>query len=786
MEKSYTIAFSMVIKLVRLSPSVEVYEKLSRPDGAGDWMGALDMAMKLYDGHNMGGTFLEILEPYILRDMLGCIPPEIMQALVEHYSSKGWLERVEQCILHIDISSVDFNQVVRLCREHGLYGALIYLFTRGLDDFKAPLEELLQAIQCSSIMDVATIGYRLLVYLKYSFQGLAFPPATLDVLKCAFKDMEPIDDQSVNDQAVVLLSRENHHELENYKPSKRWYKEQQMYFISILDLESDLVNPSEIFDNTDTWPSERDINLLLEFIAYLVANKRAQVSATVLKHILKYLTSSKLAPEYLENKASQKEKQVLSVLKAVSQEIWNFPMFCPLVQKLLTFQSAVIQRIPELVKLSRECTFVLVIDQLGGECQNILSQLHSHPQSLFLFFEDYIEWLAKILELKEAYAVRDVLHASIGLCQRNTNVWTDRSLTLFGFIYLTLSHCMCQIFEVVLYRFSEQLRKLFSDKEVPEWQNNIGNKNVTSSTLVDGDGYLSGMRCSKFPKCANILRRLFSQFIGEVIEGMVGYLPLPVVMSKLLSDNGNQEFGDFKMTILKMLGTYNYERRILDAAKSLIEDDTFYTMGVLKKGASHALAPQNLICCFCGLPLTKGSSSLGIRIFNCGHATHLHCECEDNDQSSPHTAFGCPVCQLKKNPQQRNKFTSSENGLVNNTLQSSGHIRMNSSLQHLHETDVLDKSYRLHQMSRFDMLSNLQKGKALHSETLPQLRLAPPAIYHEKVQKGPVSLSQDVHEATRKKEKTSKRWQIMELKSKGSLSRLPLKSAIFEAVDLQS
>jgi len=35
-----------------------------------------------------------------------------MQALVEHYSAKGWLQRVEQCVLHMDISSLDFNQVI--------------------------------------------------------------------------------------------------------------------------------------------------------------------------------------------------------------------------------------------------------------------------------------------------------------------------------------------------------------------------------------------------------------------------------------------------------------------------------------------------------------------------------------------------------------------------------------------------------------------------------------------------------------------------------------------------
>lgn len=39
---------------------------------------------------------------------------KIMQALVEHYSTKGWLQRVEQCVLHMDMLSLDFNQVLLL------------------------------------------------------------------------------------------------------------------------------------------------------------------------------------------------------------------------------------------------------------------------------------------------------------------------------------------------------------------------------------------------------------------------------------------------------------------------------------------------------------------------------------------------------------------------------------------------------------------------------------------------------------------------------------------------
>lgn len=56
-----------------------------------------------------------------------------------------------------------FMQVVRLCREHGLYGALIYLFNRGLDDYKTPLEELLVVVQDTSRGDAASVGYILLL-----------------------------------------------------------------------------------------------------------------------------------------------------------------------------------------------------------------------------------------------------------------------------------------------------------------------------------------------------------------------------------------------------------------------------------------------------------------------------------------------------------------------------------------------------------------------------------------------------------------------------------------------
>ncbi|CDP14593.1 unnamed protein product [Coffea canephora] len=102
-------------------------------------------------------TFLELLKPYILKDMLGCLLPTIMQALVVHYNSNS-------------------NCVVGLCFEHRLHGALIYLFNKGPDDFKTPLEELLVVLQQCEGENASAL--RILVYLKYCFHGFAFPPST--------------------------------------------------------------------------------------------------------------------------------------------------------------------------------------------------------------------------------------------------------------------------------------------------------------------------------------------------------------------------------------------------------------------------------------------------------------------------------------------------------------------------------------------------------------------------------------------------------------------------------
>ncbi|XP_062091293.1 uncharacterized protein LOC133797417 [Humulus lupulus] len=955
-------------------------------------------------------TFLELLEPYILRDMLGSLPPEIMQALVEHYSSKGWLQRVEQCVLHMDISSLDFNQVVRLCREHGLYGALFYLFNKGLKDFRAPLEELFAVLQNTQSEANSALGYRMLVYLKYCFSGLAFPPghgnlppsrlpsvreellqfllessdarnsrvgsrlssgapylnlyfllvmdteATLDVMRCAFEENKiPQPELSSHNVADAGMSTKEENILTESQNLLVQHTVDALVHILEKGISQADRTSGDDEGSAEEWPSAKEIGHLFEFIAHYVACGRAKVSKEVLNKILEYLTLENLQSSASAHSriSKQREKQVLALLKVVPETDWDtsnvlqlcekacFYQVCGLIHtirhqylsaldsymkdvdepihafsfinKILlelsdsndcgAFRSGLICRIPELVNLNREGTVFLVIDQFNDEGSHILSELRAHSKSLFLYLktvieiqlsgtlnfdylrnddlmsmkdkseeltaylerisdfpkilrsnpvhvtddmiELYLELLCqyepdsvlKFLETFDSYRVdhclhlcqeygiidaasfllervgdagsallltlssldnkfakladamgsgaacikhfstvkklgevkeiENILHACIGLCQRNTPRLNPEEAEILWFRLLD--------------SFCEPLMGSFGDGGLFEG----GNQNRVLAETPSPDDFeeasIINWRIPRSHKGAHLLKKLFSQFIKEIVEGMIGYVRLPTIMSKLLSDNGSQEFGDFKLTILGMLGTYGFERRILDTAKSLIEDDTFYTMSLLKKGASHGYAPRSPVCCICNGVLAKNPSSSSIRVFNCGHATHAQCELLEKGASGAGSSSGCPVCMPnQKSQKSRNKSVLVEKGLVKKfpTRPQQTH----GTTVYPHDYDSLDYANGLQQVSRFDMLNMLQKEQRfVQVENIPQLRLAPPAVYHEKVKRGTDILTGESSSGLSRTEKqsSSRSRPLKDLKVKGSSLRFPLKSNIF-------
>lgn len=93
-------------------------------------------------------VFVELLEPYILSEKLRSLSPLAMQEFVRHYSANDKLPQVEQCILHLNVAELDIDTILKLCHDHELYSALIYIYNEGLNDYTTPIDVLLEA--CTS------------------------------------------------------------------------------------------------------------------------------------------------------------------------------------------------------------------------------------------------------------------------------------------------------------------------------------------------------------------------------------------------------------------------------------------------------------------------------------------------------------------------------------------------------------------------------------------------------------------------------------------------------------
>ncbi|XP_069471841.1 vacuolar protein sorting-associated protein 8 homolog isoform X2 [Ambystoma mexicanum] len=127
------------------------------------------------------GIFLECLETYILRDQLVGLTAQVMKDLLIHFQDRNMMGSVEACIVHMDVTSLDIQQIVLMCWENHLYDAMIYVYNSGMNDFISPMEKLFKIIAPplsagKSLTDEHVVmGNKLLVYISCCLAGRAYP-----------------------------------------------------------------------------------------------------------------------------------------------------------------------------------------------------------------------------------------------------------------------------------------------------------------------------------------------------------------------------------------------------------------------------------------------------------------------------------------------------------------------------------------------------------------------------------------------------------------------------------
>ena len=140
-----------------------------------------------YDDAGIAPIYLEQFEKFVLEHDVRNVDPRIAQRLVVWHVANGRPDRAERVIWHIDPVCLDIDQAVQLCQTHHLYDALMYVYTRAMRDYVAPVVEMLRLIRKvtqlrrSPVPDEAALeplivnAYKVYPYLADVLSGLTYP-----------------------------------------------------------------------------------------------------------------------------------------------------------------------------------------------------------------------------------------------------------------------------------------------------------------------------------------------------------------------------------------------------------------------------------------------------------------------------------------------------------------------------------------------------------------------------------------------------------------------------------
>lgn len=183
---------------------------------------------------------------------------------------------------------------------------------------------------------------------------------------------------------------------------------------------------------------------------------------------------------------------------------------------------------------------------------------------------------------------------------------------------------------------------------------------------------------------AAALRMTMSEALQSVVETMRHFIPLNVVLKKVLADHSQSLLGEFRGVILAMLGSHAHDARVLASAGAIMKADLFTSVRRLHTGFASAVNACNggggngsttlmpgsdaggVACASCGVMLLSGDSDVSrnlkvaaatssaggraaqadgggahrVTVYGCGHSYHVSCVAQHAGALRP----TCPLC----------------------------------------------------------------------------------------------------------------------------------------------
>uniref|UniRef100_A0A452TEW9 VPS8 subunit of CORVET complex n=1 Tax=Ursus maritimus TaxID=29073 RepID=A0A452TEW9_URSMA len=630
---------------------------------------------KLSENSVAKGVFLECLEPYILSDKLVGMTPQVMKDLIVHFQDKKLMENVEALIVHMDITSLDIQQVVLMCWENRLYDAMIYVYNRGMNEFISPMEKLFRVIAPPlnagrTLTDEQVVmGNKLLVYISCCLAGRAYPLGDIP------EDLVPLVKNQVFEFLIRLHSAEASPEEEIYPYVRTLLHFDTREFLNVLALTfEDFKNDKQaveyqqrivdillkvMVENSDFTPSQ--VGCLFTFLARQLAkpDNTLFVNRTLFDQVLEFLCS----PDD-DSRHSERQQVLLELLQAGG---------------IVQFEESRLIRMAEKAEFYQICEFMYerehqydkIIDcylrdplreeEVFNYIHNILSiPGHSaeEKQSVWQKAMDHIEELVSLRPCKAAELVATHFSEQIETVIKKL----QNQVLLFKFLrslldpregihvnqeLLQMSPCVTEQFIELLCQFSPsqvietlQVLECYRLEETIQITQKYQLHEVTAY-LLEKKGDIHGAFLIMLKRLQSKLQEITHQdektkeefSLKDVEDTMVETIALCQRNSHNLNQQqredpvyGKGKLGEIQGLILGMLDTFNYEQTLLETTTSLLNQDLHWSLCNLRASVTRGLNPKQDYCSIC-LQQYKRRQEMAdeIIVFSCGHLYHSFC-----------------------------------------------------------------------------------------------------------------------------------------------------------------
>lgn len=129
-------------------------------------------------------VFLEALEPYVLSQNITSLPPTLIAEFCESALRFNRLPSIERCVPYFEIAHLDMNFITKFLYENRMFSSFLYVYAHGLNDFAGAFQIIFNFMLLprgsadqaqDEPSDFADVGYKLLLFLCYTFDGRVFP-----------------------------------------------------------------------------------------------------------------------------------------------------------------------------------------------------------------------------------------------------------------------------------------------------------------------------------------------------------------------------------------------------------------------------------------------------------------------------------------------------------------------------------------------------------------------------------------------------------------------------------